>query len=108
MAPEIILDKQYERFADIWSLGCTVYEMITGSPPFLGWSHYEASVKVINYQEGSLKYPLETSILAQDFINCCLRKSPYKRLNVLKLLNHPFVTQSVFNLENDNIIDEAN
>ena len=30
MAPEIVLQKGHERFVDIWSLGCTVYEMLTG------------------------------------------------------------------------------
>lgn len=36
MAPEIVQQKGHERYVDIWSLGCTVYEMLLGIPPFLG------------------------------------------------------------------------
>lgn len=34
MAPEIFQNIDSGRFMDIWSLGCTVIEMITGHPPW--------------------------------------------------------------------------
>ena len=33
-APEIILDCEYDRAVDFWSIGCLLYELISGRPPF--------------------------------------------------------------------------
>lgn len=38
MAPEVIRQSGHNRYADIWSLGCTVYELIAGRPP---WSEHK-------------------------------------------------------------------
>ena len=34
LAPEIILREGYGNLVDWWSLGCLIYEMLTGYPPF--------------------------------------------------------------------------
>ena len=38
MAPEVLFHKKYDTKADVWSLGCVFYEMLTGFTPFTGVS----------------------------------------------------------------------
>eukprot|EP00607_Mallomonas_marina_P009647 CAMPEP_0182419592 /NCGR_PEP_ID=MMETSP1167-20130531/4010_1 /TAXON_ID=2988 /ORGANISM="Mallomonas Sp, Strain CCMP3275" /LENGTH=804 /DNA_ID=CAMNT_0024594589 /DNA_START=427 /DNA_END=2841 /DNA_ORIENTATION=+ len=36
MAPEILRNQDYDAKADLWSVGCVVFQMLVGSPPFNG------------------------------------------------------------------------
>ena len=38
MAPEVLFHRKYDTKADVWSLGCVFYEMLTGFTPFTGVS----------------------------------------------------------------------
>lgn len=38
MAPECLRGDFYDHRADVWSLGCLYYEMLTGFAPFTGFS----------------------------------------------------------------------
>lgn len=46
MAPEILLGGRYTRAAEIWALGCTLFEAFTGVPAFLGNTEPELLVHV--------------------------------------------------------------
>lgn len=34
MAPELIEEQPYDHNADLWSLGCIIYELLVGATPF--------------------------------------------------------------------------
>ncbi|CAN6563630.1 unnamed protein product [Malus baccata var. baccata] len=91
MAPEVVnqMNGGYGFAADIWSLGCTVLEMLTGQPPYFPLEWTQAL-----FQIGSGKLPPVPKSLssdAKDFILKCLQVDPNSRPTAAQLLNHPFV-----------------
>ncbi|KAJ7384475.1 Mitogen-activated protein kinase kinase kinase 2 [Desmophyllum pertusum] len=71
MAPEIFRGEGYGRKADIWSVGCTVVEMLTGSPP-LGDLEPEAAIFKIGSRPTEPKLPESVSQDAKEFIQAAL------------------------------------
>ena len=69
MAPECVRNKPVGKPADIWSLGCILYQFITGLCPFRGASDY-----LIFRRSTETKYNLEfvNSVEAKDLIARCL------------------------------------
>nr|XP_058952321.1 mitogen-activated protein kinase kinase kinase 2-like [Pocillopora verrucosa] len=78
MAPEIFWEEGYGRKVDIWSVGCTVVEMLTGRPP-LGDLEPAAAMFHIGSKPTVPKLPKETSKATKDLITAALTWSPKER-----------------------------
>ncbi|CAN6868313.1 unnamed protein product [Brassica oleracea] len=93
MAPEVINPKRtdgYGSSADIWSLGCTVLEMLTGQIPYCDLENPVQALFRIG--RGVLPdIPDTLSLDGRDFITECLKVDPEERPTAAELLNHPFV-----------------
>jgi serine/threonine protein kinase len=48
MAPEVLEGKEYSFPADIWSLGCILYELITNNAAFFANTLEKLKEKVLN------------------------------------------------------------
>ncbi|KAK6843815.1 hypothetical protein PG987_004675 [Apiospora arundinis] len=68
MAPEVVKQTSYTRKADIWSLGCLVVEMMTGTHPFPDCSQLQAIFK-IGGGRASPTIPDTASPEAIEFLN---------------------------------------
>ncbi|XP_070778747.1 mitogen-activated protein kinase kinase kinase 3 isoform X1 [Enoplosus armatus] len=88
MSPEVISGEGYGRKADVWSLGCTVVEMLTEKPP---WAEYEAMAAIfkIATQPTNPLLPSHTSDQARDFMSCIFVEAKH-RPSAEELLRHPF------------------
>jgi len=90
LAPEIWLRKTYGFEVDWWSLGCVLFEMVSGLPPFWGDTIKDVYKKVINTQP---KFPQMTPE-CQACIEQLLAREPAQRLgsrdNGSDILSHGF------------------
>jgi eukaryotic-like serine/threonine-protein kinase len=76
MAPEQLEGKEVDERADIFALGATLYEMITGEKPFSGTSQAALIASVLSYEPKPL--PAVPPLL-NHIIHKCLAKNPDDR-----------------------------
>ena len=90
MAPEVLSGQLYNHKADVWSLGCLFYEMLTGFTPFTGRNQRNLQE---NIAKGTYMFPktLKLSLEGLSFLNQCLQYEHDKRLDWTDMLNHSYI-----------------
>lgn len=89
MAPEVINREYQGPESDVWSLGCTVIEMVTGKP---AWEDRGVDTLArIGLSGGLPRFPNQLSETGRDFLEKCLMRDPKERWSCDQLLQHPFL-----------------
>jgi serine/threonine protein kinase len=95
MAPELWLAEMgYDRQADMYSLGCTVYEMMCGKPPFsfcTSKSQLRRYVRFGDVCEPAVNEILSISPEAVSFLTKLLVKQPQMRLSIDEVFDQPWL-----------------
>lgn len=106
MAPEVILNNKggHSFKADIWSLGCCLYELFTGKPPLQNHFSPMSALRQISRCHSDSDFTklieldaLELSDALRDFLGHCFVVDPDTRALAARLLKHKFISATADN-----------
>ena len=92
MAPEIICGQEYGFKVDIWSIGCTIVEMLTTNPPWRNLTNFAIINKISNKEYPTYDIPKSCDEV-EDLLRQCFQTDPKYRPSAKELL-----TTKVFRL----------
>ena len=96
ISPEVLNGQGHSVESELWSVGCVVYALLCGNPPFHSQSKQKTFLLIKSH---SFKIPPELSLQAAQFIMQLLDMDPLNRGNLNpagaahSLLGHPFLSE---------------
>jgi serine/threonine-protein kinase len=87
MCPEFCLGQRPSKLSDIYQIGCVMYEMLTGRPPFINDSVTMTLIAHMEQEPESLQDYCEASEDLQNIVLRCLKKDPAERFSSAKELS---------------------
>lgn len=91
IAPEILNKKGHSYEVDVWSIGCVMFTLLVGQPPFETKSLKDTYSKI---RKCEYQLPNNMRKTAADMIIAMLQSNPDKRPTVGQLLTFEFLTHS--------------
>lgn len=89
MAPEVIEMSGVCAASDIWSVGCTVIELLTCVPPYYELQPMPALFRIVQDERPPIPESLSPDIT--DFLRQCFKKDARQRPDAKTLLSHPWI-----------------
>ncbi|CRH00087.1 serine/threonine protein kinase, putative [Plasmodium relictum] len=101
MPPEALINKCSGKARDLWSLGCTIYQLVTCTVPFNGSTEWFIYNKI---KKKEIKYPPIISSELIDLIEKLTNINPEERLGYKggckEILEHPYFQKYNYRLLN--------
>ena len=94
ISPEVLSGKDSSSLpsVDIWSIGCILYEMLTGRKMFKGKNKDETKECLL---ERKVKFPVYLSLEVVDLIDSLCKYHPKERISIDAALNHEWMKNEV-------------
>ncbi|XP_023323856.1 serine/threonine-protein kinase PLK1 isoform X2 [Eurytemora carolleeae] len=89
IAPEVLSKKGHSYEVDVWSLGCILYTLLVGKPPFETQSLKDTYNRI---KRNEYHIPSKIGPLARNLIAKLLQNDPMKRPSVTEILKDDFMT----------------
>lgn len=89
IAPEVLNMEGHGFETDVWAMGCIMYAMLVGQPPFETATLSETYARITT---NSYSIPTGVSTTACDLIKRMLRSQPSERPSLTEILQHEFFT----------------
>jgi len=90
IAPEVLTKKGHSYEVDIWSIGCILFTLLVGKPPFETQTLKETYKRI---RANEYHVPSRIGLQAKNLIRQLLQDDPLKRPSVAKILQDDFITQ---------------
>ncbi|XP_019644926.1 PREDICTED: serine/threonine-protein kinase PLK1-like [Branchiostoma belcheri] len=90
IAPEVLQKKGHGFAADMWALGCAIYTMLTGKPPFETATLKDTYARILEVQ---YVMPVRLVTSSKALLRALLCKDPLQRLTLDGVIEHGFLTK---------------
>ncbi|XP_077498620.1 serine/threonine-protein kinase PLK1-like [Amblyomma americanum] len=92
MAPEMLTQKGYSYAADSWAVGCIMYKLLVGRPPFDSPSNAETVVRI---KMNRFKILSTVSPEASALMRWILQPEPTRRPSIEAIMHHEFIMKGL-------------
>ncbi|KAG1684821.1 3-phosphoinositide-dependent protein kinase 1 [Nymphon striatum] len=93
VSPELLTNKCVHESSDLWALGCIIYQMLSGSPPFQAANEYLIFQKILKLD---YVFTDEFSSVAKDLVKNLLVNDPKQRLGSSDTDGYPTIKSHKF------------